>query len=72
MKVLVVVSLIALTLTTGFTCSKNPPPEATQNSAPAQDPAAQPSQEQMAQPAPADGAEAPVETAPPAEGEVKQ
>ena len=70
MKALFVIALFALTLTTGFTCSKDTP-EAAKTEAPAQDPAAQPSQEQMAQPA----ADAPAaESAPvaqPAEGETK-
>ncbi|MBL7557571.1 MAG: acylneuraminate cytidylyltransferase [Bdellovibrionaceae bacterium] len=58
MKLLIAFSLIALTLTTGFTCAKNTP-EAAKQEAPAQDPAAaQPSQEQMATP-PADGTAAP-------------
>lgn len=65
MKLLVIASLIALSFTTGFTCSKNTP-EAAKTEAPAaqpaateQQPAAQPSQEQMAQPAAgADGAAA--------------
>ncbi len=56
MKLLVIASLIALSFTTGFTCSKNTP-EAAKTEAPAaqpaagEQPAAQPSQEQMAQPA---------------------
>ena len=55
MKLLLVVSLFALTLTTGFTCSKNTP-ESVKSETPAQDSnsaqpgAAQPTQEQMAQP----------------------
>ncbi len=58
MKLLMAISLIALTLTTGFTCAKNPP-EAAKQEAPAADPAAvQPSQEQMAQPATEGGATA--------------
>ncbi len=73
MKLLIAFSLIALTLTTGFTCAKNTP-EAAKQEAPAQDPAAaQPSQEQMATP-PADGTAAPTEapaTAPTTEGEKK-
>lgn len=71
MKLLMAFSLIALTLTTGFTCAKNTPETAKQET-PAQDPAAaQPSQEQMATP-PADGAAAPAEApaaAPATEGE---
>lgn len=70
MKTLVVLSLIALSFATGFTCSKNAP-EAAKTEAPAQQ-----NQEQMAQPAaaPAEGAAAPAagtEAAPaaaPAEG----
>lgn len=63
MKLLLAMSVIALTLTTGFTCSKNTP-ENTQATPPAQEqPAAQPSQEQMAQPA--------TEATPATEGEVK-
>lgn len=52
MKLLVIASIIALSFTTGFTCSKNTP-EAAKTEAPAagEQPAAQPSQEQMAQPA---------------------
>lgn len=75
MKLLIAFSFIALTLTTGFTCAKNPP-EAAKQEAPATDPAAQPSQEQMAQP-PADGTTAPAApteapaTAPTTEGEKK-
>lgn len=57
MKLLIAFSLIALTLTTGFTCAKNTP-EAANQEAPAADPSAQPSQEQMATP-PADGTAAP-------------
>ncbi len=74
MKLLMAISLIALTLTTGFTCAKNPP-EAAKQEAPAADPAAQPSQEQMAQPATDGGAaatpptEAPAQMPQPVEGE---
>lgn len=76
MKLLMAISLIALTLTTGFTCAKNPP-EAAKQEAPAADPAAaQPSQEQMAQPATEGGAtatppanEPAQQTPPPVEGE---
>ena len=58
MKAIVIASLIALSFTTGFTCSKNAPTE----------PAAQ---EQMAAPAPTEAAPAPTEAAPaaPAEGQ---
>ncbi len=62
-KLLVATTLLALTLTTGFTCSKNAPEQA----APAAD------QAQMAAPAPADAtapadaAAAPVEGAAPAD-----
>lgn len=53
MKTIVVAALLALSFTTGFTCSKNTPAEST--------PAAQ---EQMAAPAaPAEGAAAPAEGA---------
>lgn len=74
MKSLIAIALIALTLTTGFTCSKNTP-EAAKTDAPAQGMSeTQPSQEQMAQP-PADPAipqpQPTTETAPPAEGETK-
>ncbi|MBL7543489.1 MAG: acylneuraminate cytidylyltransferase [Bdellovibrionaceae bacterium] len=74
MKLLLAVSLLALTLTTGFTCSKNTP-EAPKTETPAQQEpqaAGQPSQEQMAQPVGegADADSAPVSQ--PAEGEAKQ
>jgi hypothetical protein len=53
MRAIVIASLIALSFTTGFTCSKNAPTE----------PAAEtPAQEQMAAPAPTEGA--PTEAAP--------
>ncbi len=63
MRTVVVVALLALSFTTGFTCSKNTPTETVQ----------QPAQEEMAAPqpteemAPAEGApsEAPMEGAPP-------
>lgn len=51
MKVIIAAALLALTVTTGFTCSKNQPAEQ-----------AAPAQEQMA--APADAAAAPTEAAP--------
>jgi hypothetical protein len=71
MKLLIAVSIIALTLTTGFTCSKNTPVEPQVQAPAQQDPAATPSQEQMAQPAaPTEGAPAAEPTAP-AEGEKK-
>lgn len=68
MKALLIAALVALSFTTGFTCSKNNP-EATA-------PEAAPAQEQMAAPAegtpaaPAEGTAAPTEAAPaaPAEG----
>lgn len=53
MKLLVALAALALTLTTGFTCSKNTP-EVAKTEAPAQENTEagqnQPSQEQMAQP----------------------
>ena len=79
MKSLVAIALLALTFTTGFTCSKNTPEPAKTEAPPAQEAPTdatqgQPSQEQMAQPPadsgqPADGAGA---HAAPAEGEAKQ
>lgn len=56
MKIAVAVALFALALTTGFTCSKNTPTEATPESAPA-------AQEQMAAPTAPEAApaEAPAE-----------
>ncbi|MBS1971654.1 MAG: acylneuraminate cytidylyltransferase [Bdellovibrionales bacterium] len=57
MKSIVVAALLALSFTTGFTCSKNTPAE---NATPA-------AQEQMAAPAaPAEGQAAPAEGAAPA------
>lgn len=53
MKTLFAIALLALTFTTGFTCSKNPPE--TTKTEPATQESAQPSQEQMAQP-PVEGA----------------
>lgn len=66
MKSIVVLALIALAFTTGFTCSKNTPTEQpAQQSAPAQEQMTAPPADQPAAPtegAPAEAPAAPVET----------
>ncbi len=66
MRSVVIVALLALSFTTGFTCSKNTPTETTQ--APAQEEMAAPPAPETAPPTEGAPVEAPTEAAPPAEG----
>lgn len=65
MKTIVVAALLALSFTTGFTCSKNTPAEpAAQTAAPAQEQMAQPAAPAEGQPAAATAPAAPTEGQP--------
>lgn len=67
MKLLTAAMLVTLALTTGFTCSKNNPPEAQTEQAPPP-----PAQDQMGAPADATAAPADATTTAPAEGTANQ